>query len=160
MCYGRTDPEDLVQDVLSKYVITFKDGPLPSEQSSMAWLATALKNAFISYLRKQGVHLRAEPDPALQEAVAPAPPEQETPPLSATISDDELEQAMEALSDKQRQVLEASARGLRYKEIAQELGIREGTVAKRVFDARKALRAKLIELKGLDPTPFGGDGEA
>jgi RNA polymerase sigma-70 factor, ECF subfamily len=155
VCYGRTDAEDLVQDVLSKFVVAFKDGPLPNEQSSMAWLATALKNALISDLRKKGVQVRAEPDPALQEAVSPTPSD---PPLSATITDQELEEAMKSLSEKQRAVLEASARGLRYAEIARELGIREGTVAKRVFDARKTLRAKLMEIKGLKPPPKG-DGK-
>jgi RNA polymerase sigma-70 factor, ECF subfamily len=156
VCYGRTDAEDLVQDVLAKYVVAFKDGPLPGEQSSMAWLATALKNALISDLRKQGVQLRAEPDPTLQEALVPEPSE---PSLSATITDADLEEAVKSLSAKQREVFEASARGLRYAEIARELNIREGTVAKRIFDARKTLRAKLLALKGLKPKPSNGDGK-
>lgn len=149
MAYGRADPEDLVQDALAKYVVAFKDAPQLSEQSSMAWLATALKNAFISDLRKRGVHLKAEPDPTLLEAVAPAPPDPSEQPFSATITDQDLELAMQSLSQKQREVFEASAKGLRYAEIARELGIREGAVAKRIFDARGRLRAKLMEIKGL-----------
>ncbi|HEY8212239.1 MAG TPA: RNA polymerase sigma factor [Myxococcaceae bacterium] len=149
LTYGRTDPEDLVQDVLAKYVVAFQEGPQLNEQSSMAWLATALKNAFISDLRKQGVHIKAEPDPTLLEAVVQPRPEASDQPFSATISDQDLELAMQTLSPKQREVFEASARGLRYAEIARQLGIREGAVAKRVFDARKRLRAKLMEIKGL-----------
>src|SRR5262249_42728735 len=146
LCYGRPDAEDLVQDVLAKYVTSFKDGQLPSEQGSMAWLATALKNAFISRLRKERVHLRVEPDPALQEALAPEPADQGKELLSESVTDEELAEAFQSLSLKQRQVFEASVRGLRYAEIARQLGIKEGAVAKRLFDARKRLRAKLLEI--------------
>src|SRR6185295_839866 len=155
LCYGRSDAEDLVQDVLAKYLDTFKDDQPLNEQSSMAWLATALKNAFISNIRKQSVHLKAEPDPALTVTLGLVPPDPDTAPFSTTVTDQELEQAMGSLSQKQREVFEASARGLRYAEIARELGLREGTVAKRIFDARRRLRAKLLELKGLEALPGG-----
>src|SRR5437870_765364 len=74
LCYGRSDAEDLVQDVLTKFVMAFPEGSPPSEQVSMAWSATALKNAFISKLRKERVHLRVEPDPTLADALLPSPP--------------------------------------------------------------------------------------
>ena len=148
LCYGRSDAEDLVQDVLTKFVMAFQEGTPLNEQASMAWLATALKNAFISKLRKERVHLRVEPDPALAAAILPGPPpEPEERPFSESITDQELELAMQSLSTKQREVFEANARGLRYAEIARELGIREGAVAKRLFDARKRLRARLLEIK-------------
>jgi len=153
LCYGRSDAEDLVQEVMTKYVAAFPEGEEPpSDQRSMGWMATALNNAFISDLRKRAVHLRAEPDPTLLESLNPDRSDPPDRPLSATVSDEELELAMSCLSEKQREVFEASARGLRYAEIARELGIREGTVAKRIFDARKRLRAKLLELKNAQPT--------
>jgi len=158
LCYGRSDAEDLVQEVMTKYVATFPEGEQPTEQGSMGWMATALNNVFISDLRKKAVHLRAEPDPVLSQALNPEP-EPSDPPLSATISDQELELAMSFLSQKQREVFEASARGLRYAEIARELGIREGTVAKRIFDARRRLRAKLIEIKNAKSKLAPGDRE-
>jgi len=158
LCYGRSDAEDLVQDVLTKYVTTFQEGPSPTEERSMAWMATALKNAFISKLRKERVHLRVEPDPTLPASLAPASVAPAEPPLSETISDAEMERAMGSLSLKQRQVFEASARGLRYAEIAEELGIREGAVAKRLFDARRRLKAKLMEIKSAAPLAFAERG--
>jgi RNA polymerase sigma factor (sigma-70 family) len=92
-----------------------------------------------------------------EEAVAPPRPEASEQPFSATISDQDLELAMQTLSLKQREVFEASARGLRYAEIARQLGIREGAVAKRIFDARKRLRAKLMQIKGLKPLRDNGE---
>jgi RNA polymerase sigma factor (sigma-70 family) len=91
-------------------------------------------------------------EPVEGQELGPTAPEEGHAPLSATITNDELEAAMRTLSLKQRQVLEASAQGLRYAEIARELGIREGTVAKRVFDARKLLRAALLAMKSRRPT--------
>jgi RNA polymerase sigma-70 factor, ECF subfamily len=153
LSYGRSDAEDLVQEVMRKYVETFPEGEQPSEQGSMGWMATALNNVFISDLRKRAVHQRAEPDPALQESLNPERAESPEQPLSMTVSDAELEVAMSCLSQKQRDVFEASARGLRYAEIAEALGIREGAVAKRIFDARRRLRAKLLEIKNAQPKP-------
>jgi len=152
LCYGRSDAEDLVQEVMTKFVMAFPEGEEPpTEQGSMGWMATALNNAFISDLRKKAVHLKAEPDPTLTDSLTPERPDPSESPLSATVSDEELELAMSCLSQKQREVFEASARGLRYAEIARELQIREGTVAKRIFDARKRLRAKLLEVKNAQP---------
>jgi RNA polymerase sigma factor (sigma-70 family) len=142
------DAEDLVQDVIARYLRSFPEGESsPTEQQSMAWMATQLQNDFISRLRKERVQLRAEPDPALQEAIMPDPGD---PPLSQTITDEQLALAMEGLSPKQREVFEASASGLRYAEIAKKLGIREGAVAKRIFDARKRIRSTLMTLRALE----------
>lgn len=147
LCYGRSDAEDLVQDVMAKYVAAFPEGEEPSEQGSMGWMATALNNAFISELRKKAVQNKAEPDPALQESLGLEQADPPNRPLSTLVTDAELEEAMGCLSPKQREVFELSARNLRYAEIARELGIRENTVAKRIFDARKRLRAKLLEIR-------------
>jgi RNA polymerase sigma factor (sigma-70 family) len=49
--------------------------------------------------------------------------------------------AIERLAPRERQVLELLGRGFRYKEIAHELGIAEGTVSEYVERAREALGA-------------------
>jgi DNA-directed RNA polymerase specialized sigma24 family protein len=109
----------------------------------MAWMATALKNAFISSVRKAQVQKRADGDPTFAAATGV---EKEAPGvlLSDTVTDAQLARAVGMLSRKQRDVFEANAAGKRYAEIAGELGINVNAVAKRLFDARARLRKILV----------------
>lgn len=149
LCRGRpeADAEDLVQDALERYMEHFRATPHPdTEQGCMAWLATTLRNALISKLRRERAHRDAEPHITSEQSAVPDPAD---PPPSASVTDGELRRAMDGLSAKQRDVLELNLRGKRYAEIAEALRIREGTVAKRLFDARKRLAKILLARSGV-----------
>jgi len=147
LCRGRSHAEDLVQDVLVSFMQSFRDKPLPSQDLVLWWLYRALRNTFVSRLRSDRVRA-AKPvdDPDLLESAEPPAAERPEPELWMQVTDEELQQAMEGLSEHQRRVFQAITRGLSYREIAQELGVREGTVGKRLFDARRAMRAALVDV--------------
>lgn len=139
------DPDDLVQDVLAKFLATFGDKPVSSERISV-WLHRALMNLILSQSRKMSIRRRALEDPTFSESQALTKPLDE--PLSTfeLISDEDLELALESLSEKQRRVFELRHSGESYAEIAKKLGIPPGVVGKRLFDARKHLRLRLTEI--------------
>jgi RNA polymerase sigma factor (sigma-70 family) len=143
LCRDPVDAEDLVQETLVRFLSTFsKAANLPSEAECASWLVTTLTNCFYGQLRRQRTRERGASEPTLQEqAVELEPP---TPGLHERISEEQFSSAVQSLSPVARVTLEMHARGHKYKEIAAELGIREGTVAKRLFDARAKLR-KLLE---------------
>lgn len=148
MSYDSHDAEDLVQEVLAKFMSTFETAPVPPPAACSAYLATALRNEFISRLRKQKV--RAQISSPLEETDEaqwlPPPPAFDRPGFE-TVEDDDVKRAMAQLTAKQREVIEPIIEGRKYKEIGQALGISEGTVAKRAFDARERLRQALLEIR-------------
>lgn len=148
MSYDNPDAEDLVQEVLAKFVSTFEKAPVPPPAACRAYLATALQNEFISRLRKQKVRNQiSSPLDETEEGQWLPPPSAFDRPSYETVDDDDVKHAMARLTDKQRAVIEMVFAGRRYKEIGQALGIVEGTVAKRAFDARERLRQALAELR-------------
>lgn len=153
----RQDAEDLVQQVLESFINAFREKPLPSEPARcMAWLATALRNEFISRLRKQRVrdHVHLQSDDVEEVAVEwTPPPDSFDRPKYETVTDEELEQAMGLLTPKQQQALEQLSTGKPYRDIAKDLGTKEGTIAKRVFDARQRLREALLRGRRTRPSP-------
>ena len=142
LCGGRpADADDLVQDVLMKFISTFKEGFPHDDARCMAWLATTLRNAFRSNLRKAVVREGAVADPTLEASVISG--DEIEPDSFTTITDEEFDRALGCLSEKQLRVFELSHEGKSHAEIGQELGIKVGAVAKRLFDARKRLRDEL-----------------
>lgn len=151
MCGAHSDAEDLVQDVCLRFAKAFQTNPLPDGRSCTAWLATSIHNLFISHLRKVNVRMRAHRDPSFPGYVINLP----GPHLLddgetvgewriKEVTDEMLEEAVRALSPKQRAVFEANVDGKSYDEIADLLGITRGAVAKRLHDARRRLR-KMLE---------------
>jgi len=126
-----------MQDVIEKFVRTFTGGGLPDEAGSMGWMASVMHNAFVSRLRRGVVQEKANEDPTY--GLIGGPVEDEELPRSRTVSDEDLRSAVEALSPKLRAAFELNARGRSYQQIARELQITEGAVAKRLHDARKRL---------------------
>jgi RNA polymerase sigma-70 factor (ECF subfamily) len=143
LCRNPVDAEDLVQETMVRFLAAFGQlSQLPSEGVCANWLVTTLTNCFYDQLRKQRTRERSAAEPALQEAsVEPDPPERS---LYDRISDEQFTSAVQTLSPVARSTFELHARGRKYKEIADELGIKEGTVAKRLHDARSRLR-RLLE---------------
>jgi RNA polymerase sigma-70 factor (ECF subfamily) len=143
LCRNPVDAEDLVQETMVRFLAAFGQvSQLPNESVCANWLVTTLTNCFYDQLRKQRTRERSAVEPALQEAsVEPGPPERS---IYERISDEQFTSAVQTLSPVARSTFELHARGRKYKEIADELGIREGTVAKRLHDARERLR-RLLE---------------
>jgi RNA polymerase sigma-70 factor (ECF subfamily) len=144
LCGRPADAEDLVQDVFMKFLKRFESSPPPEgDERIMAWLNTATRNAFRDNLRKLAVRRGVQDDPTLPTYVAP---EEDPQPPSLGVTEEELQQALDSLSEKLRSVLVLSQQGMSHAEIAGEVGIRVGAVGKRLHDARKRLRKKLDEI--------------
>ncbi|WP_224242451.1 RNA polymerase sigma factor [Hyalangium gracile] len=142
LCRNRSDAEDLVQETIVRFLAAFGHVTPPPEEGVCAnWLVTTLTHCFYDQLRKQRTRERGAEELTREEpTVEPEPPERS---LFDRISDEQFSSAVRSLSPVARTTFEMHARGRKYKEIAEELGIREGTVAKRLHDARSKLRALL-----------------
>lgn len=140
LCRNTIDAEDLVQETLLRFAQTFQHA-VPDDRTSAAWLTTTLHNQFFAQLRKGKVRDRAKADPTFTGGMATPPEEAVT--VYEKVTDEQFEQAVESLSEKLRATFELYAAGKQIPEIAFALGISEGTVAKRLFDARKKLRTFL-----------------
>jgi len=150
---SREDALDLSQEAFMKVFRareTFRDG-----EAFLPWFHRILRNTCFSFLRKRGrlrkVSLSArragqeeEGDWELVDEKAPSP--------SAMIETQESAEAFRAalaqLSARDREILTLRHhRELSYREIADSLGIPQGTVMSRLFHARRRLRERL----GSDP---------
>lgn len=136
-----TDAEDLVQDTMLrayKAILRF-DGRHPR-----AWLLTIMRNAQINRVRRKRPELLHDPDTAMErladEDSGDVGPEGV---VDATF-DAAVENAVTALPDKFRAVVElVDIQGLSYQEAADALGVPTGTVMSRLHRARTRIRKHL-----------------
>ncbi|WNG17967.1 RNA polymerase sigma factor [Cystobacter fuscus] len=143
LCRNPTDAEDLTQETILRFLAAFSQvSQLPDEHVCASWLVTTLTNCFYDQLRRQRTRERSAEE--LAQQALPVDPDPPVRPLHERVTDEQFSSAVQALSPVARTTFELHARGRKYKEIAQELGIQEGTVAKRLHDARSRLR-KLLE---------------
>ena len=138
----KDDSEDIVQEAFIHIWDKGKDD-LP-EQEFMAYLATAVKNGCISFLRK-----RKNDTVSIEEY-----PLADSHPADASLEGDEerpspeelLEKALSTLPPKCREVfLMAKLHGMKYREIASKLEISEKTVDNQMTKAIRLLRAYAAE---------------
>ena len=144
VCRDASDAEDLVQEALLRFIQSFEGlESLPSARACEAWLVTTLTNLFYDQCRKRKVQAQGAQDPRLSEeaVVTLEPPSREA---YDDITDELFAQALSTLSPKIRATFELHAKGKKYQDIAQALGIPVGTVAKRLYDAREKLRDFLL----------------
>jgi RNA polymerase sigma-70 factor (ECF subfamily) len=139
---NQADAEDLVQDTLLRAYKALDrfDGRYPR-----AWLLTILRNTHLNRVRKkQPVLFRDDDESAEALASIPADdpgPEQEV--LDATI-DHRIAAAFRSLSPKFRDVVQlVDIDGLSYREAAQMLDIKLGTVMSRLHRARAKMKESL-----------------
>ena len=136
-----TDAEDLVQDTMLrayKAILRF-DGRHPR-----AWLLTIMRNAQINRVRRKRPELLRDPDSAMErladEDSGDVGPEGV---VDATF-DAAVENAVGALPDKFRAVVElVDIQGLSYQEAADALGVPTGTIMSRLHRARTRIRKHL-----------------
>ena len=133
------DAQDLVQEVLLRVqrgLATYRPGSIE------AWLGRITTNAFLDDVRRR----RRRPVVALPDdpdLVVPSSPSVDEA-LAATVLPDDVTTALQALpADYRATVVLCDVVGLRYEEIADDLGVPVGTVRSRIHRGRALLRAAL-----------------
>jgi RNA polymerase sigma factor (sigma-70 family) len=127
---------DLVQDTYLK-AITYKD-KFVDYTNLKAWVFTIMKNTFINNYRrnvKENTIIDGTQDlyyinqPHDKGFISP----------ESSLSESEIERAIDSLSDEFRIPFRMHIDGYKYKEIADELGLKIGTVKSRIFFTRQKL---------------------
>ncbi|MDQ3697768.1 MAG: sigma-70 family RNA polymerase sigma factor [Gemmatimonadota bacterium] len=141
---SRDDAEDLVSDTVLRAFDRWEQYRLGS--NIRAWLFTILYHTFVSRKRRLEAREVQLPEDAeswsAYEAVGEADPEGR---FYDSFLDDEITGAIDSLPEDYRSaVVLSDIQGLRYAEIAEILGIPEGTVKSRLFRGRRLLQKKLV----------------
>ncbi|MEP6692401.1 MAG: sigma-70 family RNA polymerase sigma factor [Gemmatimonadaceae bacterium] len=142
---SRDDAEDLVSDTMLRAFDRWEQYRLGT--NVRAWLFTILYHTFVSRARRvtsREVQLPDDADGwASLEVVGDADPEGT---FYDSFVDEEVTRAIDALPrDYRTAVMLSDMQGLRYAEIAEILGIPEGTVKSRLFRGRRMLQKKLAD---------------
>lgn len=144
-----TQSSDDADDLVSETVVRALEKWRQYEPATniRAWLFTILYHAFVS--RKRRVERREVRPPedrdgwSAFDVVGDSDPEGD---FFKSIIDDEVSRAIDELPDEYRETLVLSdLHELRYAEIAEILGVPEGTVKSRLFRARRMLQKKLLD---------------
>ena len=134
LCGNPTIADDLVQDTLLRAMPHFDK--LKPETNHAAWLMRILGNLFIDRVRHRDVEDKAQPELMLRVQLEPEAP-------LAVVSDAALRAAIGELDATLREVIELRYfRGMKYHQIATQLGMAVGTVGTRLLRAQ----ARLAEL--------------
>ena len=143
LTHERDEAEDLVSETMLRAFDRWEQYQLGT--NVRAWLFTILYHAFVS--RKRRIDAREvripedEDGRGAYEIVGEADPEGK---FYDSFMDDEITRAIDALPEDYRlAVVLSDVQGLRYAEIANILGIPEGTVKSRLFRGRRVLQKKL-----------------
>jgi len=137
MSGDRDIAKDLVQETLARALFHF--GEFQQGTNARAWLATILSRLYLDQLKHEKVVTRAGRELVTLEVV-----ECDIDLTISGIPDDALWHAVASLDVDLRQVVELRyRRQLSYKAIADELGLRVGTVGTRLMRAHERLRALL-----------------
>lgn len=139
----RDEAEDLVSDTLLRAFQRWEQYRLGT--NIRAWLFTILYHAFVSRKRRIDARevqpLEDEDGREVFEPVGEADPEGR---FYDSFVDQEIVDAVQALPDEYRAaVVMSDLHGLRYGEIAEILGVPEGTIKSRLFRGRRLLQAQL-----------------
>lgn len=142
---ARDDAEDLVSETMLRAFDRWEQYRLGT--NIRAWLFTILYHSFVSRKRRVDAREVQLPDDvdswSAYEAVGESDPEGR---FYDSFVDEEVTRAIDALPDDYRSaVVLSDVQGLRYAEIAEILGIPEGTVKSRLFRGRRILQKKLID---------------
>jgi RNA polymerase sigma-70 factor (ECF subfamily) len=162
LSHARDEAEDLVSETVLRALERWEQYRLGT--NARAWLFTILYHVFVS--RRRRVTARELPLPeeidgwSGNEVVGEADPEGR---FYDSFVDDEVTRAIDALPEEYRTaVVLSDVHGLRYAEIAEILGVPEGTVKSRLFRGRHILQKKLVDyatemgyIKGRGPQTVG-----
>ena len=138
MLRDRAVAEELVQDVMLE--LWRRRESLAADGSPQAYLFQATRNRVLNHLRHLKIEQRSEPDVRHESS--------STPHADAAVAEEELDvavqRAVRSLPDRCSEVFELSrVHGLKYSEIASELGISVKTVEAQMGKALRTLRERL-----------------
>jgi RNA polymerase sigma-70 factor, ECF subfamily len=144
MWKDREKSEDFVHDLFAKLIKN--PDSFDTSRSFKTWIFSVANNMTINEYKKQAVRsvvTSGEENEYQASTAAPA---------DSLVQDEMFREALEKelvqLDEKHREVFELRhIQGFSVKEIAQTLGINEGTVKSRVFYAVKELTGKLVEFR-------------
>jgi RNA polymerase sigma-70 factor (ECF subfamily) len=142
---ARDDAEDLVSDTMLRAFDRWEQYQLGT--NIRAWLFTILYHTFVSRKRRidaREVQLPDDPESwSAYEAVGESDPEGR---FYDSFIDEEVTREIDRLPEDYRTaVVLSDIQGLRYAEIAEILGIPEGTVKSRLFRGRRILQKRLVD---------------
>lgn len=129
--------EELVQETYIRSLTSidkFVDHP-----KLIPWLYVIMKNIYINKYRRVGIHRKAEKELIQMNTMEPAISNRAE--SSFVIKD--IETAMSSLSSENQDIFSMYMEGFKYREIGEEMGIKEGTIKTRIHTIRKELKKKL-----------------
>ena len=146
---GRTDAEDLLQEIF--LTAHRKLDQFKGESTLATWLFRLATNLCVDHLRSRGTRVTAMTETIDDEREAGVA---SVGPIAGTIDRLDLERAIAALPAGYRTAFVLhDVEGLGHREIAEALGVSEGTSKSQLHRARLRLRAALAT------TPMSGAGE-
>jgi RNA polymerase sigma-70 factor (ECF subfamily) len=134
------DARDLLQETFLK-ALTYRD-KFEDNTNIKAWTFTIMKNTFINNYRKN-VKQRTAFDSSDNQFLINSRPSSEGP--ESNFSHNELSKKVSELDDDFRVPFEMHTSGYKYKEIADKLNLKIGTVKSRIFFSRQKLMTALGE---------------
>lgn len=131
---NREDAKDLVQDTFLKaltYMEQFEDNT-----NLKAWAFTIMRNTFINNYRR-GIKHNTTFDTSDNQFLMNSRPDQMTP--ETAFSHSEISRKIDQLEPEFRIPFQMHTSGYKYKEIADKLNLKIGTVKSRIFFSRQKL---------------------
>jgi len=142
LTYNKEDARDLTQETFVR-AISYRN-QFAADTNLKAWTYTIMKNTFINnYRRKIKANITFDNTDDLyflnlgDETVHDDP--------VSSYSKKEIESHIEQLEDELRIPFEMYLQGYKYREIADQLGMKLGTVKSRIYSTRKRLAETLHE---------------
>ncbi|MCB8965004.1 MAG: RNA polymerase sigma factor [Bacteroidales bacterium] len=135
---NRDDAKDLLQETYLK-ALTYKD-KFEDNTNIKAWTFTIMKNTFINNYRKS-VKQNTTFDSSDNQFMINSRSEGYGP--DSMYSHDEISRHVDALDDEFRLPFQMHTSGYKYKEIADKLNLKIGTVKSRIFFSRQKLMSAL-----------------
>ena len=132
------DARDLLQETYLK-ALTYRD-KFADDTNMKAWTFTIMKNTFINNYRK-AVKQNTTFDSSDNQFLMNSRSENDSP--ESQYSHNEINKKIEELDDDFRIPFQMHTSGYKYKEIAEELNLKIGTVKSRIFFSRQKLMNSL-----------------
>jgi len=132
------DARDLLQETYLK-ALTYRD-KFADDTNMKAWTFTIMKNTFINNYRK-AVKQNTTFDSSDNQSLMNSRSENDSP--ESQYSHNEINKKIEELDDDFRIPFQMHTSGYKYKEIAEELNLKIGTVKSRIFFSRQKLMNSL-----------------
>jgi RNA polymerase sigma-70 factor (ECF subfamily) len=135
--------DDIQQDVLAKVFITIERFDVDRGVKFTTWVLTYARNHCIDLLKKRRLPIidRDMSDELLSVADTRAMRPLRS--LELLEIHEHIDAAINSISPRHRDVFVLRESGMKYSEIAKQLGVGENTIKSRLHKARKSLRKKL-----------------